>query len=282
MRVRRSVAAVLAVSALAGCGSGTGSDRDRSEPRSSQDTQSAATAEPTRTEAPSGRALAEMLAELDTGRTTARLDIDGTTITRTGSYRISGSASTTETTYDLGEDGTLVTRALSIGGNSFSQVDNGNEMQMERCWLRNESVVSGIAPEIGVLLDVREEQGRATADLYTVASMLSAQFLTALGVTLDSTARTPIDLRVDEDGTVTGWSTTFERLVESVEEAGLEPSTPLVGFANGPIDVELDGLGDPVDIVRPAEDRQVPIDPNDPATIDEAEFEDALRACEAG
>ncbi|MFB9312939.1 hypothetical protein [Nocardioides plantarum] len=275
MLVRRSVLSALSVllvpvvaaSTLTGCG-GEGSSADR-------DGRPALTAS-------SGAGVAEALTDLDTGRTSATIEVDGTTITRTGSYRVSGPASASEITYDLAGDDTLVTRYLSIDGVSFSQVDNGDEMQMDRCWLRDEASVVDIAPEIGVLLDLRDERGRVTTDLYTAAHMLSAQFLTLLGVTADSTARTPIDLHVDDDGTVTGWSTTIQRLAESARQAGLDPPADALALDDSTIDVRLDGLGRQVDISAPADDRQLPLDPTDPDAVDEGEFEAALQACEAG
>ena len=265
--VRRSVVAVLTVSALAGCGGGGSSSDDDDQPDGG---------------ATSGPAVREALSELDTGRTTATVHVEGTTISRTGSYRISGPDSASEITYDLPGDDTLVTRYLSIGGVSFSQVDNGDEMQMSRCWLRNEATTVDIAPEIGVLLDLQGEPGRFTADLYTTANILSAEFLTMLGVTPDSTFRTPIDVQLDGDGAVTGWSTSIQRLAESAKDAGLDPPADALTLSDSAIEVRLDGLGDPVDVGAPAADRQLPLDPTDPDAVDESEFEKSLQACEAG
>lgn len=279
------VAVAAAVLALTGCGA---QDSRTGTPAGSDDGSTAAAERPAR-KAPTARAVVAALTKLDTGRTSTVLEVDGTTITRTGRYRVSDLAGATDITYDLGDTGTLNIRTLAVNGVAFAQVDNGDELRMRRCWWRYEAGVVaeavgggepgmlGLSPEINALLDLQDERGRTTSDLYTVASILGAKFPTSLGVSVESDSRTPIDLHFDDGGVLTGWSTSIARLAGSAQDAGLTPS-PGLALLGTPIDVELDGFGDAIDIDAPAEDRQVLFD----TSSSEDRLDADISACEAG
>lgn len=272
--------------AVAGCGGSDEPGRGSGQPSSSGTTPT--TGSPTAPAAspapaaPAARAVVAALTELDTGSFRADLALGGATMTREGSYRISDQSGSGSVTFDLGDGKVVSVRSLTVDGVAYGQVDNGSNVQMAPCWWRYDADDAagvegtiGLGPEISALLALRDRGGRTTTRLALAASLFGGQAVAAVGLDLDSVARTPISLRYDDGGVLTGWGTTLGELIESAEAAGLDPGD--LGPPSTPIDVELEGFGDPVDITAPAPGRQIDFDP----AASDAEIGRAITACQS-
>ncbi len=146
----------------------------------------------------------------DTGHFISTYELDGVLVVKDGVYRISDASSLSDATVSVPDGSELRVRALVADGTTFGQVDNGARVSLQRCWFRYDELplprLSGaLAPEIAALLGARDDGDGPTADLATTAFAFGSDFVTNLGMTSRTSARTPIAIDFSGD-TPTGWS----------------------------------------------------------------------------
>jgi hypothetical protein len=245
---------------------------------------------PTRAPQPDAAAVREAMTSTDTGRFETTIDLPGTTVRRTGVYRLADGATRNTSTVTT-EESELSVESIAVDGLTFARVDDGDQLVMERCWLRYDvaalasagpvadAVVATVPPEVQALTAVEDDGGaaEATAPLYPVVSAFGAAAVADLGIGPDIGGRAPIGY-VIENGSAR-YSFELGRVLAAVEEQGVDvPDDIRTATRSSRLSGLVTEVGEPVDIAAPPRRRVVVLEPQ----TSQADLLAELRSCEAG
>lgn len=233
--------------------------------------------------------VSEAMAGLDTGVFSSEIRLADVRINRGGQYRISDRSAGYATSGSGPGFERLEVRTIAVDDLVHTQVARSYAL----CFWRYEagrvdamsadlrgvaagvdfaaSTQGGVPAEVATVLDLRRDGDGASADLRTVVATLGSTLSRSFEVPPGSTTRTPVELRFNDAGVLTGWTTTFADIVASARRGGHAS----LGEVEGTIEVWFSKLGQPTTIAVPDPDRLVALTPR---TVDTAV--DRIRACE--